>query len=211
MFLSPGRGFLPWGEKVLLTYSHSFLNVEVPMRCPRCEADLKKVLVNTIELDTCASCEGVWFDHGELRAVLDMDKNEVAYSAIAHTMETEVDYQEVPGRSEMQCPRCNGDMQRYSYQGYSGILLDSCENNCGIWLDDGELQKLFNYMYTASKPDPQKEAYLKAELTQIRVDAEQKERALIDSLVMMDNRPGFLKLPGMVLQGVYSLFNKLGM
>jgi len=181
------------------------------MRCPRCEAELRKVQVKNVELDTCNSCEGVWFDRDELRQVLDMNRDELEESAISHTLESEEEYQEIPGRSEMVCPRCNGDLHRYNYQGYSGIMIDGCENNCGIWLDDGELQKLFDYMVTASKPDPEKERFLRAELTQIRVDAEQKRRALVDSLVIMDNRPGLLRVPGMVLQGMYSLLSKLGL
>jgi len=180
------------------------------MRCPRCNDSMRTVTVGQVELDTCDSCEGVWFDREELRAVLDMDKSSMYRSLISRAMDTSVDRIETPGRSEMKCPRCGSDLIRYNYQGYSGILLDGCDRQCGIWLDDGELRKLFDYMAQASKPDPAREAALMGELNAIKTDAEVKRRQVLDSIVTMDNRGGMLKVPGMVLQGIVNLLDRIG-
>ncbi len=37
-------------------------------------------------------------------------------------------------------------MRRLNYCGDSGIVIDSCPDGHGIWLDDGELARLFDYM-----------------------------------------------------------------
>ncbi len=171
---------------------------------------MRTVTVGPVELDTCDSCEGVWFDKDELRAVLDLNKSSLYSTPLSRTMDTAVERVETPGRSEMKCPRCGSDLTRYSYQGYSGILLDGCDRQCGIWLDDGELRKLFDYMAQASKPDPAKEKAIMGELRAIKVEAEIKRRKVLDSMVTMDNRGGILKLPGMVLQGVYNLLDRIG-
>jgi Zn-finger nucleic acid-binding protein len=180
------------------------------MQCPRCCCEMRKVHVKNIELDTCDACEGVWFDRDELRQVLDMKIDEVYASEISRTMETDADREETPGRSEMPCPRCGRELTRYSYQGYSGIILDGCDETCGIWLDDGELKKLFEYMVDANRPDPEKEMMLVKELKKIKAESDFKSQQLIDSLVMMDNRPGLMKIPGMILQGVYKMLDRMG-
>jgi Zn-finger nucleic acid-binding protein len=184
--------------------------MEDAMQCPRCTCEMRKVRVRDIELDTCDACEGVWFDSDELRQVLDMNKDELYSSEIAHTMEATVEHEETPGRSEMPCPRCGKELARYCYQGYSGIVLDGCDEACGIWLDDGELKKLFDYMCEANRPDPEKEMMVMRELKRIKAESDFKSQQLIDSLVMMDNRPGLMKIPGMVLQGIYKMLDRIG-
>lgn len=181
------------------------------MICPRCEVEMRKVHVNAVELDTCDNCEGVWFDKGELRQILDMEESEIEASPIAHALDSDMELEETPGLSEMKCPRCRGGLTRYNYQGYSGILLDGCDSQCGIWLDDGELRKLFTFMLDAVKPDPAREAGLAADLKQIKLDAREKHRKLMDSLILMDNRPGLMRIPGVLLQGIYGLLDRMGM
>jgi hypothetical protein len=39
-------------------------------RCPKCAAPLVTITYRNVELDKCSSCEGLWFDSGELDKVL---------------------------------------------------------------------------------------------------------------------------------------------
>lgn len=39
-------------------------------RCPKCAAPLVTITYHKVELDKCSSCEGLWFDRGELDKVL---------------------------------------------------------------------------------------------------------------------------------------------
>jgi len=39
-------------------------------RCPKCAAPLVTITYRNVELDKCSSCEGLWFDCGELDQAL---------------------------------------------------------------------------------------------------------------------------------------------
>ena len=39
------------------------------MKCPRCDGTLKEIMVETVAIDTCDKCAGVWLDSGELEAL----------------------------------------------------------------------------------------------------------------------------------------------
>jgi len=40
------------------------------LKCPKCGSDMKAEHLEGIEVDRCTVCEGVYFDHGELEALL---------------------------------------------------------------------------------------------------------------------------------------------
>ena len=44
------------------------------------------------------------------------------------------------------CPRCHETLPPVNYQGNSGIIVNTCENGHGIWLDAGELPKIQIFM-----------------------------------------------------------------
>lgn len=56
---------------------------------------------------------------------------------------------------QMSCPKCHGEMRVYER---SGVTIDQCTECRGIFLDRGELEKLFaaesNYNRSASAPGP---------------------------------------------------------
>jgi hypothetical protein len=39
--------------------------------------------------------------------------------------------------NELQCPKCHGRLEAYTFQGFA---LDRCQSCGGIWLDKGELE-----------------------------------------------------------------------
>ncbi|TDC56810.1 hypothetical protein E1258_22855, partial [Micromonospora sp. KC207] len=41
---------------------------------------------------------------------------------------------------QLTCPKCHGDMRQYER---SGVVIDQCGECRGIFLDRGELEKLF--------------------------------------------------------------------
>jgi Zn-finger nucleic acid-binding protein len=59
---------------------------------------------------------------------------------------------------QMTCPKCHGDMRNYER---SGVTIDQCTECRGIFLDRGELEKLFdaeanwNKQQSAPPPRPQ--------------------------------------------------------
>ena len=44
------------------------------MKCPKCGMDLHNISFAGIELDRCVSCNGTWFDAGEMEQLLE-EKN----------------------------------------------------------------------------------------------------------------------------------------
>ena len=43
--------------------------------CPRCRHSMEKIALQDLALDVCRSCQGIWFDRGELAALLEKVKN----------------------------------------------------------------------------------------------------------------------------------------
>jgi Zn-finger nucleic acid-binding protein len=44
--------------------------------CPRCRAPLTEREFQTVKLDACTTCKGVWFDAGELEMVMLLKKSD---------------------------------------------------------------------------------------------------------------------------------------
>ena len=43
------------------------------------------------------------------------------------------------GTSSMRCPRCDGNLTESKFE---EVLIDTCDNCGGVWLDSGELEQL---------------------------------------------------------------------
>jgi len=114
--------------------------------CPRCPGRKLVVLhipgLERLELDRCESCHGIFFDPGELEAVLDrvsgptpsVDRDEL--ERLVHeerAFDTKVVY--------LRCPACGQLMDRRIHARKSGVIADRCAAH-GLWLDGGELGAL---------------------------------------------------------------------
>ena len=107
--------------------------------CPVCKGqklELLKDSTSGLEVDSCPSCMGVWFDASELAKFyqspeLQQRLTPVGGGSVHHTYE-------LSARARA-CPRCRKAMDR-PYVG--GIALDVCRECRGIWFDDGELRKI---------------------------------------------------------------------
>lgn len=123
------------------------------MKCPKCpgDAELKRVSFDSIDVDECPSCEGVWFDFlgNELEVILERGRDHVP-EALKSTLTNE--HGKVsPADDEnvsYPCPRCGGKMRSYWYASEKGktFLVDGCPAGDGVWLDAGELGKAFDFL-----------------------------------------------------------------
>lgn len=180
--------------------------------CPRCQEKMRIVKINDVNIDLCEGCEGIWFDNDELQELLKMGESSASQSSLAPSFDAEFERTETPGISGLKCPRCNGELFRYNYMISSGIIIDGCEKGCGIFMDDGEIRKVFKFAIEQEKElDPETEKKMMALLASVKQEAKMKEEKLIDSLVLMDNRGGIMSIPGKVLQGIYRIFYKIGL
>jgi len=99
--------------------------------CPKCrtkqliEAKAKKYGVS---VDYCPGCKGVWFDAGELEALLKTPLN-----AIKLPPRTE--------RSPLICPICREPM-RFFFFPRTLVGVEMCPTCKGLWLEYGEFKEI---------------------------------------------------------------------
>ena len=117
--------------------------------CPRCHIPLQVVdlhVAGKFYIERCGRCLGLFFDPGELEALLDKTVTNVF----------EVDRQrlnEIQGAkrsceyplSYIDCPVCKKLMQRINFGSHSGVIVDQCRGH-GLWLDGGELRQILEWM-----------------------------------------------------------------
>jgi Zn-finger nucleic acid-binding protein len=114
------------------------------MKCPSCEKICTQETYEEITIDVCPKCQGVWLDHGEMELII--SKREEKFSS--QEVEAVNRLCGVSGVSEedesreLSCPKCEEKMKTLNYNYSSGIIVDRCPKQCGVWLDADELEKI---------------------------------------------------------------------
>ena len=117
---------------------------ELSGNCPVCEGKFEAIPLNfeltdeTIYLDQCAECGGIWFDKGELMEIFNNAvKEAMAVGEFTENFDSISDSKD----TYLDCPRCN--IKRTAYE---GKILDmqvvKCKACNGIWISDGQLGEL---------------------------------------------------------------------
>ncbi len=116
--------------------------------CPEDLVMLEARELRGLTLDVCPKCAGIYFDEGEI-AALQFDGPEAL---------TEVEDAVTPGGLTFvespipkRCPGCQKPMHGYRYRYSSDIRLDGCQNCGGVWIQDGELGKIADYLQATPK------------------------------------------------------------
>lgn len=109
------------------------------MKCPRCQSPLSKSSVGHL----CPDCDGCWLTFEEMGQVLELSEQELQASDLVPTLEA--DHPEVQLESPVSCPLCDLPLRRFEYMLDSGVTVDSCAGH-GMWLDDGELSSIREYL-----------------------------------------------------------------
>jgi len=99
--------------------------------CPRCGEDMWIVERRGQKLDTCARCKGLWFDSSELDSVLGSESRVELMISIKPSVRGE----------RLMCPTCRSYMES---KDVLGIFIDHCTRCNGIWLDQGETEKIWD-------------------------------------------------------------------
>lgn len=100
------------------------------INCPKCssEALVETPALGNIPLDVCPGCSGIWFDKGELEALLKQSQGGGA-----------ADLELINPRADgLPCPRCKDKMARGGLVNPL-LVVDKCQSCGGIWLDPREL------------------------------------------------------------------------
>jgi len=119
---------------------------ETSRRCPACRATLVLYRLQSVELDGCPACGGIWFDRNELRKLKDrLDRGSWGN---LRWLDDELD---AIGRSdakpsERRCPRCEQRQLLSVRFGSTDTVIDWCPGCQGCWLDRGELERIVAYL-----------------------------------------------------------------
>lgn len=126
-----------------------------PLKCPRDgQALVARVYEAKIEVDGCNTCKGTWLDKGELESIQATVERDYAEAlARPHDSLREVAIS-AKARGPIQCPKCNAEMTARPYGMGSQIVIDVCPDDCGIWLDEGELAALEQFFERSQKENP---------------------------------------------------------
>jgi Zn-finger nucleic acid-binding protein len=119
----------------------------MPRICPRCGDNLEERTFGDVKLDGCSGCGGIWFDSQELNQ-LTRDPS-VGLMEIERAFNPAVFGGGAAGR--MLCPKCAQPLSPFSFSHTPEVGLDICRQCKGVWLDDGEMQKIAERI-AASRP-----------------------------------------------------------
>ena len=113
--------------------------------CPIHSCKLITVYLDTILIDYCPECYGIWLDFGELENLLNkkIEKNKLFKDKLTGPLRPSENKKEIKN-----CPLCNKGLDIKKYYN-SNIYLDICSICGGIWFDSGE----FAVLYLNNKKD----------------------------------------------------------
>ena len=127
---------------------------DTPRICPRCDIKLKTIdlkLNGTFLIERCDQCLGLFFDPGELEALLEATVTNVFL--IDRSGLDGINNHRQPEQYAtfyIKCPVCSQLMNRVNFGAKSGVIVNRCKDH-GMWLDGGELRHLFEWMKLGGK------------------------------------------------------------
>jgi Zn-finger nucleic acid-binding protein len=116
-----------------------------PRSCPRCCRPLQTINLSAQSqflIERCEQCLGLFFDPGELQALLDGSAAtvfQVDFAAL-NSLKGQLRHDAYPV-GYIKCPVCSTLMNRVNFGAGSGVIVDTCKGH-GLWLDAGELRQL---------------------------------------------------------------------
>ncbi len=103
---------------------------------------------NSIELDYCTDCQGVWFDSGELELLLksmNLDRPNLLQDILATRASKTTE-------KKRKCPICRRKMMKTTVGRKPEILVDACGQGHGLWFDNGEICQLLEQQFPERPP-----------------------------------------------------------
>ncbi|MBN1410805.1 MAG: zf-TFIIB domain-containing protein [Spirochaetales bacterium] len=107
------------------------------LTCPVDNTPLLTLPLETIFIDYCPKCFGIWLDAGELDSLLrkDLSENSTFRDKLLRPSGGDTD-------KVLACPVCNASMNKKKHI-MSHVTSDICLVCGGIWLDSGEFAELY--------------------------------------------------------------------
>lgn len=95
-----------------------------------------KDIRTTIEVDHCTSCNGTWFNKGELNVLEKISEPTL--------LEIRKILKNKEQKKILYCPSCenNIELHKAKHSKDRKVIIDYCPDCKGIWLDKGELEAI---------------------------------------------------------------------
>lgn len=121
--------------------------------CPECSNQMEVIEVATsppMKIERCGGCFGMFFNPGELEAVLQQQSESVGRFDVLMLEQISSDYGHNHEVRYKKCPVCAERMVHLNFGNRSGVILDYCGNH-GLWLEGGELRRLAEWWRAGGK------------------------------------------------------------
>ena len=109
------------------------------MQCPQCHQSMHTIVMDTVTVDECARCGGIWFDQGELDAVVESAQPDLAWLEIGF-WKNQDDFRATA--TDWPCPRCRRYYLTRLEDPDTATTTALCNHCRGIWLDAAQLQRI---------------------------------------------------------------------
>ncbi len=104
------------------------------MNCPKCRSLMEQLVYDSIEVDRCTNCHGLWFDMLEAEQLRSMEGAESI--DIGDPKKGEL-YNRL---ARVKCPRCDTQMEITVDEDQSHIWYELCYVCHGMFFDAGEFR-----------------------------------------------------------------------
>lgn len=110
--------------------------------CPRCKKPLHTRKLETVILEECGECCGLWLSNDAFREVSRLKVEEYGANPLPERDRSERRLDPVV---YLKCPACGDLMNRTNFGRRSGVIIDQCAKH-GVWLDDEELERIARFI-----------------------------------------------------------------
>ena len=114
------------------------LDEQSDQACPICNLPLVEAAMGKTRILYCAKCHGMLIAMLVLPSLIDELQADSGGRATA--VQPASDIEDL--RRKIDCPKCHHAMDAHFYAGPGGVIVDSCEECCLIWLDRGGLMRI---------------------------------------------------------------------
>jgi Zn-finger nucleic acid-binding protein len=106
------------------------------MDCPACKNAMITLELDSVEIDHCLSCGGIWLDGGELEHLIGQPDQ---VTALLNSFGVANPH----GEKKRRCPICDRPMAKIQVgKDNTSVIIDRCQRAHGLWFDAGELDEV---------------------------------------------------------------------
>jgi Zn-finger nucleic acid-binding protein len=170
------------------------LGCDGTLRCPSCESGLSVIEFETdpaIRVERCHSCHGMFFNPGELQALLDVQTNPLVWLDTVQMQRIASDYGFTHEVVYRKCPMCEDRMSHVNFASRSGVILDRCGTH-GLWVEGGELRRLTEWWRAGGRLVFQQD------------EADKTKRLFAEKPPPMSHVPGSVESPDVIRDRTWS-------